>query len=58
MPKDDDPMEDYCPACGAYTGRDSVCPNCGVDIFDDSGLSEYNEESEGNGEDDEEETVH
>ncbi len=53
---DDDLMADYCPKCGAHTGGDSVCPNCGATIFDDSGLEEINEdEEEGGGGTDEEE---
>ena len=44
MPKNDDLMEDYCPHCGAYTGGDSICPNCGQEIFDDSGLEEHDED--------------
>ncbi len=46
MPRDEDTnlMEDYCPHCGQYTGGDSVCPNCGSEIFDDSGLVEQDEE--------------
>lgn len=48
---DDDLMADYCPKCGQYTGGDSICPNCGAKIFDESGLEEHdeNEEGEGNG---------
>ncbi len=45
--RDDELMEDYCPNCGAYTGGDSVCPNCGTEIFNDSGLEEYDEDEEG-----------
>ncbi|MDO8643640.1 MAG: zinc ribbon domain-containing protein [bacterium] len=44
--KDDDLMKDYCPHCGQYTGGDSVCPNCGGKIFDDSGLEEYEDEDD------------
>ena len=46
---DDDLMADYCPKCGAYTGGDSICPNCGAKIFDDSGLAEIEEDEEGGG---------
>ena len=46
---DDDLMDDYCPKCGQYTGGDSICPNCGARIFDDSGLEEVDEEEEGGG---------
>lgn len=45
--KDDDLMDDYCPHCGAFTGGDSVCPSCGEEIFDDSGLEEVDEDEEG-----------
>jgi len=45
--KDDDLMEDYCPKCSAYTGGDSVCPNCGAKIFDDTGLEEMDEDEDG-----------
>jgi len=46
-PFGDDPFADYCPGCGSYTGGDSVCPNCGAKIFDDSGLEEVDEDEEG-----------
>lgn len=50
-------MQDYCPKCGQYTGGDSICPNCGAKIFDDSGLSEdLDEEDEGGGGDFEDES--
>ena len=55
---EDDPMADYCPKCGQYTAGDSVCPNCGAKIFDDSGLTEESdEEDEGGGGGPEEEDV-
>lgn len=48
--RDDDLLSDYCPHCGKYTGGDSVCPECGAEIFDDSGLAEHDEdEGEGGG---------
>ena len=46
---DDDLLADYCPKCSQYTGGDSVCPNCGAKIFDDSGLSEDSDEEEEGG---------
>jgi len=49
---DDKLMEDYCPKCGQYTGGDSVCPNCGATIFDDSGLEEVDDDEGGGGLDD------
>lgn len=48
---DDDLMADYCPHCGQYTGGDSVCPNCGKTIFDDTGLEEHDENEDEGGED-------
>jgi uncharacterized Zn finger protein (UPF0148 family) len=42
--KDHDLLDDYCPRCSAYTAGDSVCPNCGAKIFDDTGLEEVDEE--------------
>ncbi len=51
----DNPMEDYCPSCGQYTAGDSVCPNCGAEIFDDSGLEEHEEGDEEGGTEGEEE---
>lgn len=47
---DDDLMNDYCPKCGQYTGGDSVCPNCGATLFDESGLEEVDDD-EGGGND-------
>ena len=52
---DNDLMEDFCPKCGQYTGGDSICPNCGAKIFDDSGLEEMDEGEEGGGGREEEE---
>jgi hypothetical protein len=51
--RDDNMMDQYCPHCGAYTGGDSVCPNCSANLFDDSGLSEH-DEGEGDTDDSEE----
>ncbi len=51
----DDLMDDYCPNCGAFTGGDSICPNCGKEIFDDSGLEEYDENEEPEGGENEDE---
>ena len=45
---DHDLLSDFCPKCGQYAGGDSICPNCGAKIFDDSGLQEEEEESEEN----------
>lgn len=42
--KNEELLEDYCPHCGQYAGGDSVCPNCGGKIFNDSGLDEHDED--------------
>jgi len=36
-------LEDVCPHCGQFTGGDSICPGCGSEIFNDSGLVEQDE---------------
>ncbi|GEM_PF-1855050 len=49
MQRDDDLLSEYCPNCGKYTGGDSICPECGTTIYDDSGLEEVDEEEEEDG---------
>lgn len=49
LQRDDDLLSDYCPHCGQYTGGDSICPNCGATIFDDSGMEEIDEEGDEEG---------
>ncbi len=52
---DDNALDNNCPHCGAHTAGDSICPECGLEIFDDSGLEEFDEgEGEANGEEEEE----
>jgi len=47
--QDEDLLSDYCPKCGQYTGGDSICPNCGAELFDETGLEEHDEDEEEGG---------
>ncbi len=40
----EDMLQEYCPHCGKYSGGDSICPNCGNEVFNDSGLEEQDED--------------
>lgn len=40
MYNEEEVMKDYCPECGQFVGADAICPNCGAELFDESGLNE------------------
>ncbi len=51
--REDNPFEEYCPHCGKYIGGDSICPNCGNEVYDEEGLDEYDDPDGGSADNDE-----